>query len=198
MLGQERLLVVFGPSGIGKSSVVKAGLVPALRRGAIDGSESWLITDMTPGSDPFEQLRTALARVAVADLPDVVGELSWSARSLDELVRGVVPHGTNVVIVIDQFEELFTHTADEAARRAFVRMLVDTTAQPEAVVRIVVTVRADFLDRPLGYAGFADAMKGRAIALGAMSADEMAEAIRRPAAERRHRRRTGPRRPDHR
>ena len=183
VLGRERLLVVFGPSGIGKSSVVKAGLVPALRRGAIDGSESWVITDMTPGSDPFEQLRTALARVAVADLPDVVGELSWSARSLDELVRGVVPHGTNVVIVIDQFEELFTHTADEAARRAFVRMLVDTTVQPEAVVRIIVTVRADFLDRPLGYAGFADAMKGRAIALGAMSAAEMAEAIRLPAAD---------------
>ena len=64
---RERLMVVFGPSGIGKSSVVKAGLVPALRRGAVDGSESWLVTEMTPGSDPFEQLRTALARVATAD-----------------------------------------------------------------------------------------------------------------------------------
>ena len=93
-----------------------------------------------------------------------------------------MPQGTNVVIVIDQFEELFTHTVDEGARRAFVRMLVDTAAQPDAVVRIVVTVRADFLDRPLGYAGFADAIKGRTIALGAMSAAEMAEAIRRPAA----------------
>ena len=93
-----------------------------------------------------------------------------------------MPRGTTVLVVIDQFEELFTHTVDEGARRAFVQMLVDTAGQPDAVVRIVVTLRADFLDRPLGYAGFADAIKGRTIALGAMSAAEMAEAIRRPAA----------------
>ena len=93
-----------------------------------------------------------------------------------------MPPDTNVVVVIDQFEELFTHTVDDGARRAFVQMLVDTAGEPDAVVRIVVTLRADFLDRPLGYAGFADAIKGRTIALGAMSAAEMAEAIRRPAA----------------
>ena len=182
VLRRERLMVVFGPSGIGKSSVVKAGLVPALRRGAVDGSESWLVTEMTPGNDPFEQLRQALGRVATTALPDVVDALSRSAHTLDEIVRRVVPPGTNVVIVVDQFEELFTQTIDEGARRAFVQMLVDTAAEPDAVVRIVVTLRADFLDRPLGYAGFADAIKGRTIALGAMSAAELAEAVRRPAA----------------
>ena len=61
-------------------------------------------------------------------------------------------------------------------------MLVDTAAEPDAVVRIVVTLRADFLDRPLGFAGFADALKGRTIALGTMSAAELAEAVCRPAA----------------
>jgi serine/threonine protein kinase len=183
VLRRERLLFVFGPSGIGKSSVVKAGLVPALRRGAIDGSDSWLVTEMTPGSDPFEQLRTALASVATGTLPDVVDVLTRSALALDEVVRGVVPGGTTVVVVIDQFEELFTHTVDDGARRAFVQMVVDTAGRPDAVVRIVVTLRADFLDRPLGYAGFADAIRGRTVALGAMSAAEMAVAIYRPAAD---------------
>jgi hypothetical protein len=183
VLRRERLLLVFGPSGIGKSSVVKAGLVPALRRGAIDGSDSWLVTEMTPGSDPFEQLRTALASVATGTLPDVVDVLTRSTLALDEVVRGVVPRGTNVAVVIDQFEELFTHTVDDGARRAFVQMLVDTAGRPDAVVRIVVTLRADFLDRPLGYAGFADAIRGRTVALGAMKAAEMAVAIYRPAAD---------------
>jgi WD40 repeat protein len=137
---------------------------------------------MTPGSEPFEQLRTALARVATAALPDVVDGLSRSALALDDVVRIVVPRGTNVVVVVDQFEELFTQTVDDGTRRAFVQMLVDTAGEPDAVVRIVVTLRADFFDRPLGYAGFADAIKGRTIALGAMSAAEMAEAIHRPAA----------------
>ncbi len=181
VLREERLLVVFGPSGIGKSSVVKAGLVPALRRGAVDGSESWLVTEMTPASEPFEQLRTALARVATTPLPDVVDALSRSTLPLDDVVRQIVPPGTGVVVVIDQFEELFTHTVDEGVRRAFVRMIVDTAGESDAVVRIVVTLRADFLDRPLGYAGFAQALKGHTIALGAMSAAELAEAVRRPA-----------------
>ena len=182
VLRRERLMVVFGPSGIGKSSVVKAGLVPELRGGAVDGSESWLVTEMTPGNAPFEQLRQALGRVATTTLPDVEDALSRSALTLDEIVRRVVPPGTNVVIVVDQFEELFTHTIDEGARRAFVQMLVDTAAEPDAAVRIVATLRADFLDRPLGYAGFADAIKGRTIALGTMSAAELAEAVCRPAA----------------
>ncbi len=162
--------------------MVKAGLVPALRHGAVDGSESWLVTEMTPGTDPFGQLRTALDRVATATLPDVVDAFISSSRTLDEVVRGVVPRGTTVIFVIDQFEELFTHTVDDGARRAFVQMLVDTAGRPDAVVRLVVTVRADFLDRPLAYAGFADAIQGRTIALGALSADEMAEAVAQPAA----------------
>ena len=78
VLERERLLVVVGPSGIGKSSVVKAGLVPALAGGAIAGSESWLVTEMVPGREPFEQLAAALERVASVALPDVVGELRSS------------------------------------------------------------------------------------------------------------------------
>ena len=61
-------LAVIGPSGIGKSSVVRAGLLPALRQGRFRGSEDWLITDMLPGSHPFRELERSLERV--------VGEIS--------------------------------------------------------------------------------------------------------------------------
>ena len=82
VLRHEPLLIVVGPSGIGKSSAVKAGLLPALAAGAIPGSESWLVTEMVPGRQPFENLAAALGRVASTDLPDVVGALVSESRSL--------------------------------------------------------------------------------------------------------------------
>ena len=63
-LRETRFLAVVGPSGSGKSSVVRAGLVPALRRGALPGSESWPIVEMFPGAYPLEELEAALTRVA--------------------------------------------------------------------------------------------------------------------------------------
>ncbi|MEO5576599.1 MAG: BTAD domain-containing putative transcriptional regulator, partial [Gaiellaceae bacterium] len=74
-VGDRRLVAVVGPSGIGKSSVVKAGLVPALRGGAFAGSERLLVTDMFPGSYPYEELASALLRIAVERPDDLVEEL---------------------------------------------------------------------------------------------------------------------------
>ena len=179
---QERLLVVVGPSGIGKSSVVKAGLLPALADGAIAGSETWLVTEMVPGRAPFERLAAALGRVATVAPPDVAGELAASVRSLDDVARQVLPDGTELVVVVDQFEELFTQTVDDGERRAFLRMLVDIATARRGVVRLVATLRADYFDRPLGYPGFGDAIKGRTVALGAMTGAELADAVRLPAA----------------
>jgi WD40 repeat protein/DNA-binding SARP family transcriptional activator len=181
MLEAAQLLLAVGPSGIGKSSVVKAGLVPALTRGAIAGSENWLVTAMTPGDEPFAQLAAALERVANVALPDIVGELTACPAALDDIVARLVPRHTPVLIVVDQLEELFTNTVDEAGRQAFVRMLVALTDQPATAVRLVATMRADYFDRPLGYPGFADAVHGRTIALGAMTTDQLADAIQLPA-----------------
>ena len=84
--------------------------------------------------------------------------------------------------MIDQLEELFTQTVDEGARRAFLRMMVEQATRPLAAVRLVATLRADYFDRPLGYPGFAEAIRGRTVALGAMDAAELGDAVRRPAA----------------
>ena len=182
VLEHERLLVVVGPSGIGKSSVVKAGLLPALANSALAGSETWLVTEMVPGQSPFEGLAAALERIATVALPDVAGELAASVRSLDDVAREVLPDGAELVVVVDEFEELFTQTIDEAERRAFLKMIVDIASGRPGVVRLVATLRADFFDRPLGYPGVGDAIKGRTVAVGAMTDSELADAVRLPAA----------------
>ena len=83
--------------------------------------------------------------------------------------------------MIDQLEELFTQTVDDAERRAFLRLLVDVAQMSDSSVRLVATLRADYFDRPLAYPGFDDAIQGRTVALGAMSSGELADAVQLPA-----------------
>lgn len=181
VLRHETLLVVVGPSGIGKSSAVKAGLLPALTCGTIPGSENWLVTELVPGREPFENLAAALDRVATAERGDVVGALLSAARPLGALVEELVRGNAGVLIVVDQLEELFTQTIDDAERRAFLGLLVDAAQATDSSVRLVATLRADYFDRPLAHPGFDGAIHGRTVALGAISSDELADAVRQPA-----------------
>jgi WD40 repeat protein len=181
VLRRGPLLLVIGPSGIGKSSAVRAGLVAAIANGALPGSDTWLVTEMVPGREPFEQLAAALGRVASADFPDLGGALASGSRSLAAVVEEVAPETSGMLVVIDQLEELFTQTVDDRERRQFLRMLVDAAHAPDATVRLVATLRADYFDRPLAYPGFGDAIRGRTVVLGAMSPGELADAVRLPA-----------------
>jgi WD40 repeat protein len=182
VLRHQSLLIVVGPSGSGKSSAVKAGLLPALAAGAVPTSESWLVTEMVPGRNPFENLAAALGRVASTDLPDLEGALLSGSRSLCAVVDQLAPGNAGVVVVLDQLEELFTQTLDDGERRAFLSMLADVAQTTDSTVRVVATLRADYFDRPLTYPGFDEAIHGRTVALGAMSTDELADAVRLPSA----------------
>ena len=180
-LGDHRLVAVVGPSGIGKSSVVKAGLVPALRRGALPGSDRWVISDMFPGSYPFEELSAALLRVAVERPDDLVEELARDELGMRRVAKRILPPGSELVLVVDQFEELFTLTADEETRRRFLDGLTALAGDRRSPVRVVLTLRADFLDHPLRYPEFGELLRGGMVAVAAPSEDELAEAIERPA-----------------
>jgi len=120
-IGEHRLVAVVGPSGIGKSSVVRAGLVPALRDGALPGSDRWAMSDMFPGAYPFEELAAAVLRVAVERPENLVEELARDELGMRRIAKRVLPEGTELLLVIDQFEELFTLTADEETRRGVPR-----------------------------------------------------------------------------
>ena len=104
-----RFFAVVGPSGSGKSSVVKAGLLAAVRRGAAPMSGSWFTIEMTPALHPFEALEDALLSVAV-DPPASLLEQLAGEHGLSRALHRVLPNdGSQLLLVIDQLEELFTH-----------------------------------------------------------------------------------------
>ncbi|TML83337.1 MAG: hypothetical protein E6G09_08780, partial [Actinobacteria bacterium] len=180
-VGAHRLVAVVGPSGIGKSSVVKAGLVPALRNGALPGSDRWVISDMFPGRYPFEELAAAILRVAVERPDDLVEDLARDELGMRRVAKRILPQGTDLLLAVDQFEELFTLTADEETRRAFLDGLTALAGDPRSRVRVVLTLRADFLDHPLRYPEFGELLRAGMVAVAAPSEDELADAIERPA-----------------
>ena len=127
---QGRLLAVVGPSGSGKSSAIRAGLVPALRRGRLEGSEGWFITDLVPGRHPMEELEAALVRVAAEPLPGLTKILESGPRGLLQAVDSVVSKDAELILIVDQFEEAFTLTEDEAERSLLLESLRVAAADP--------------------------------------------------------------------
>jgi WD40 repeat protein/DNA-binding SARP family transcriptional activator/tRNA A-37 threonylcarbamoyl transferase component Bud32 len=178
---QGRFLAVVGPSGSGKSSAVRAGLVPALRRNAIEGSEGWFITDLVPGRHPMEELEAALLRVAPEPMPGVLQVLESGPRGLLQAAGRVVSKDSELVLIVDQFEEAFTLTEDEAERSLLLESLRVAAADPTSRVRIVLTLRADFYDRPLIYPRFGELLGTNTEVVTPLAPDELEQAIVRPA-----------------
>ncbi|UCC61798.1 MAG: protein kinase, partial [Anaerolineae bacterium] len=182
--GQEwsRFLAVVGPSGSGKSSAVKAGLLPALRRGALPGSEEWFIVEMLPGAHPLDELEIGLLRVAVQQPVGLMGQLRRDERGLLRAARLALPTDRGeLLLVIDQFEELFTRAADTAESKHLMQSLYAAVSDPRSPVRVVITLRADFYDRPLMHPDFSQLMRQRTEVVVPLTAEELAEAIRKPA-----------------
>ena len=178
-VARHRLVAVVGPSGCGKSSLVRAGLLADLRQGAVPGSERWLITDMYPGSRPLDELGEALLRVAVTRPEGLVDRLSQD--DVGELLAGLLPRDRELLILVDQFEELFTQTVDEGERVQFLDILTRLATDRASRVRVLVTLRADFFDRPLGYAGFGDLMRRGMVPLTVPSVESLEQAVVGPA-----------------
>jgi DNA-binding SARP family transcriptional activator len=180
-VSEERFLGVIGPSGSGKSSVVRAGLIPALRSGALSGSDHWYFATMVPGAHPFEELEAALIHGCAPS----TGSLREQFRGdhLD-LLRAVlrVSEDEEVVLVIDQFEELFLLVDSEAERQRFIRNLAEALEDPHTRLRVVVTMRADFYDLPLRYPQLAGWIGDHQVTVPPLGPAELERAAVRPAA----------------
>jgi DNA-binding SARP family transcriptional activator/ABC-type glycerol-3-phosphate transport system substrate-binding protein len=177
-----RFLAVVGPSGSGKSSVVRAGLVPALRRGAIPGSERWFVVEVVPGHRPFREIEDALLSIAVDPPPSLMEELERDERGLLRAVDRILPdRDAELLIVLDQFEEAFTLVDDDAGRARFLASLRAAALELDSRIRIVATLRADFYDAPLSVPGFGDLLAARTEAITPMSPEELERAIVAPA-----------------
>jgi DNA-binding SARP family transcriptional activator/ABC-type glycerol-3-phosphate transport system substrate-binding protein len=173
----DGLLVLVGPSGSGKSSVVRAGLVPAIRRGALAGSQGWSVAIMVPGNRPFDELTAALRRVGVARVrPDHVRRDGGFAEALERLV----PDG-RLLLVVDQLEELFWRVANEAERRRFAGSLTQALASSGGRLVVVATLRADALDLALSMPELSEPVRTGLEIVGRLSREELTRAITRPA-----------------
>ena len=175
-------MAVVGPSGSGKSSVVRAGLVPALAAGALPMSQDWFRVEMTPAPHPFEELEAALSRVAIEAPPSML-DIVLAPGGVRRAVERVLPDGHDqLLLVIDQFEELFTQVDDDTANR-FIDELVGLVTAPHSRTRVVVTLRADFYDRPLRHRGLGELLRDGTEVITPMSIEELEAAITGPAAK---------------
>jgi type II secretory pathway predicted ATPase ExeA/predicted Ser/Thr protein kinase len=177
----SRFLAVVGPSGSGKSSVVKAGLVPALRAGALPGSEDWFITEMKPGAHPLGELELAILRVAVIQPPSLLGQIKEDKRGLLRAVRRVLPEGSQLILVVDQIEELFTLVRDPEEASFFLESIYEAVIDPQSPLRVVIMLRADYYDRPLRHPEFSSLMESRTQVVKPLTTSELEQAICEPA-----------------
>ena len=178
----SRFLAVVGPSGSGKSSVVKAGLIPALRKGALPGSEQWFIIDMIPKSHPIEELDINLSRISANPNVNVGQQLTRDKRGLLRSGRMVLPkEDGELLLVVDQFEENFTLVEDKNEARHFMDLIFTAVSDAHSQVRVIITLRADFYDRPLMYPDFSRLVKERTSLVIPLTTEELEEAIRAPA-----------------
>ena len=151
-LAATRFLAVLGPSGSGKSSLVRTGLLDALKLGLHPAGSRWRIVDCHPGGRPIYNLAKALLETKGGVVePAFVDALTHFLRrgplSVVEWVRaGNLPDNQNILIIVDQFEELFRY-GDYAGREqaeAFVALLMES-ARADARIEIVITMRSEFL-----------------------------------------------------
>ncbi|EDY55378.1 WD-40 repeat-containing protein [Streptomyces sviceus ATCC 29083] len=158
LLGRRRFAAVFGPSGSGKSSLLRAGLIPVLRRAQEPGPRPAAIRILTPGEQP--------------------------ARSHAALLTPAIPRegnaGADTFVIVDQFEEVFTLCRDAAERARFIDLLL-TARQPVSRLRVLLAVRGDFYGRCAEHRELADALRDANLLTAPMSRTELRDAVVKPA-----------------
>jgi len=183
----SRAVFVIGPSGSGKSSLVRAGLIPALKQGAIESlhSERWLYETMKPGRDPIGELSRVVSGLAgttkageeLREKASTDGDIlaRWCEIALKE------GHNKRAVLFIDQFEEIFTQVSNEEECLAFLNLVTQAATAENARLLVLFAMRSDFVMNCATYAKLNALFNQQSIQIGAMEPDELANAIAQPA-----------------
>ncbi len=195
----NRFLAVIGSSGSGKSSLVRCGLIPSLIGGAMSKAGSnWRVATLRPGDDPIARLLDALTAPGILDVGGEAPEISRASieaklrRSalglFDSVKLAQLPPHENLLVVVDQFEELFRfrqsrqveNPRDEAI--AFVKLLLEAAHQNELPIYVALTMRSDFIGDCIEYPGLPEAINAGLYLVPRMSRDELRSAITGPVA----------------
>jgi hypothetical protein len=194
-LRADPFLAVVGDSGSGKSSLVRAGLVPALHRGRFyDGTawvKSWRVAICRPGDDPFRELANALPDLdleltpekRIAVLAQCREQLKQGKEGLYNCLAALVRSGVRTLLIVDQFEELFTLTIESEERRRFVDSLLNAQGGVgDRPVHVLITLRADFYSRCWEHPELPKRIAGNQYAVRRMDRAQLKEAIEKPLA----------------
>ena len=189
-LAENRFVAVMGSSGCGKSSLVRAGLLPELRSGMIPkAGPQWKVVEFKPGRAPLGELSDAIrSKLGVEKARELVEEGPLGiARAVAE---ANLDEGTNVLIIADQFEELFRFQREELSQgrgpeaveqcRALVRRLLDAAAQPELPIYVLLVVRSDYLGECAQFPDLPERMSGSLYLVPRLRRDQLQEAITAP------------------
>ena len=174
------LLAVIGPSGVGKSSFVHAGLVPAVR--AAGGN--WQVRILRPGRAPLHRLATVLEEALATgeQANDLMAQLVESPGLFGVMLRQAAGRrNQQIMVVVDQLEELFTLCDSDEVRQLFLAALLAAADDATSPVRVVLSMRADFLDRLAGHKHFLSELSRGLFFLTAPDRDNLRETLVRPA-----------------
>jgi WD40 repeat protein len=187
------LAVVVGASGSGKSSIVRAGMVPALRSGTLladktktpVGSNKWPIYIVTPGAHPLDSLAIALTNKyeSNAATQTLINDFFETPRALHLFIKRVNNNSNNEsLLIVDQFEELFTLCQNANERKAFIDNIISASSRESGgLLRVVITLRADFYSHCADFANLREAVSQHQEYIGPMSQAELRRAIEEPA-----------------
>jgi len=190
-LRERPLVAIAGPSGVGKSSFVRAGIVPALKASGDD----WETYIVRPGRQPLASLAGVLAPLTtaptiggtraqsnpIAEYESLVDKLTAQPGYLGELLRArAARKNTKILVFVDQLEELYTLVPDVAERRVFTACLAGAADDATSPVRIVASIRSDFLDRAGEHRDFFDELMRGLVFLQPLGRSELREALVRP------------------
>lgn len=181
LVKQSRAVFIAGPSGSGKSSLVRAGLIHALKQGVIENSERWLYETIKPGRDPLEALAMAFSRLKSPELAKYFREHINEPNVFHDCAESVLSERKDqrLVIFLDQFEEVFTQTNKEETRVLFFQMLTRVATIENGRVILLFAIRSDFISNCATYPQLNNLAQFKQI--GAMKPDELVNAIAQPA-----------------
>lgn len=179
-LARQRFVAVVGASGSGKSSLLRAGVLPAL---SADG-DRWSTLLITPGPRPLEECAVRLGTRLGLSAHQLAAELAEDPLRLGLSIRELMadrPDDAEFLLVVDQFEEIFTLCGDSRERDGFVTALLHAAHDPGSRTRVVLGLRADFYAHCARHVQLVEALQDAQVLVGPMSSAELGEAITQPA-----------------
>jgi WD40 repeat protein len=187
-----RLLPILGPSGSGKSSLACAGLIPELARRPLPGKSQVRVAVLVPGTHPVEALAIVLARIATNDQTPVEKTkqfkkaLKEATNNIYDGLRLIANHLSDIalsplVVLIDQFEEVYSLCKDKQERQIFIDNLIHATGDSTGYVSVIITLRSDFLGEAQRHTALNQVIAAKGVIVPAMSEDELRQAITKPA-----------------